>query len=85
MHYGSSLYLLKLVPRIIIQAALLCCLFISKLQITQSQHLQEQCQKNGGVGYNFPPFNFAMLYQELSLRFFPVYKVHHSPLSVNGF
>ena len=29
-------------------------LFIYKLHVSQSQHLQTQCQKNGGVGYNSP-------------------------------
>ena len=40
--------------------------FIYKLHISHSQHLQTQCQKNGGVGYNFPllhsslyPFSFS--------------------------
>ena len=33
-------------------------LFIRKLPISRSQHLQKQGQKNDGVGYNFPPVQF---------------------------
>ena len=36
-------------------------LFIYKLHISQSQHLQKQCQKNGVVGYNFPPLQFPSI------------------------
>ena len=34
-----------------------------KVQISQSPHLQEQCEKNAEVGYNFPPLHsFGELY-----------------------
>ena len=33
-------------------------LFIYKLHISQSPHLQKQCQKNGGVGYNSPLLHY---------------------------
>ena len=33
-------------------------LFIYKLHISQSQHLQKQCPKNGGMGYNLPLLKF---------------------------
>ena len=46
MSESRSLYLLKSVPRFLINM-----LFISKLHISHSQHLQKECQKNGGVGY----------------------------------
>ena len=43
-----SLYLLKLVP------SYTYMLFIYKLCIHQSQHLQKKCRKDGDVGYNPP-------------------------------
>ena len=49
MPEGQSLYLLKLVPRILIQTC-----YSSTSYMSQSQHLQKQCQKNDGVSYNFP-------------------------------
>lgn len=36
-------------------------LFIYKLHISQSQHLQKQCQKNDGVGYNTPLLHTCLL------------------------
>ena len=50
MSDGRGLYLLKLVPRILIQT---CCSSTSYILV--SQHLQKQRVKNGGAGYNFPP------------------------------
>ena len=55
MPKGQSLYVLKLVPRILIQT---CCLSTS--DISQSEHLQKHCQRMVGWDtishcYNFPP------------------------------
>ena len=39
-------------------------LFLYKLHISQSQHLEKRCQKNGEVslGYNFPALTISLCY-----------------------
>ena len=52
MPEGQSLYHLKLIPRILM-------LLIYRPHISQSSHLQKQCQKNGEVDYNSLPLQFS--------------------------
>ena len=51
MPAGRSLYLLKLVPRILTQT---CCVSISCIFVSVSTH-RNKCQEIGGVGYSSPP------------------------------
>ena len=34
--------------------------FVYKLHVSESQHLQEQCQEHGALGYNSPLLHYAL-------------------------